>query len=213
MKNIFKIIPVIIVGLTLFSCESGEPENVEIVSMDDLMGDSDIDTIDSLVIDLDSSTIKGSILSNLVSSLDVDYDTTALNENHVFDRYGFNSFEKVEFVGRETVPYGKSNMVKPKAEFYLYNFSDSIKLNNAFYNWLDCFGSDCNPVNLNQDIESVKTPPSLTLVYDTTLISVKYLCEHEKNDWQSFQDSIVKQYGNDYRYRIDVGCGGPLIWK
>ena len=86
-------------------------------------------------------------------------------------------------------------------------------MNNAFYNWLDCFGSDCNPVNLNQDIESVKTPPSLTLVYDTTLISVKYLCEHDKNDWKSFQDSIVKQYGKDYRYRIDVGCGGPLIWK
>lgn len=204
-----------IVGLIVLvgACESKEPENVEVISMEELMGDADSAEIDSTIENIDTLPVYNTVLGHLVATLNENYDTVSLNENHVFDRYGFNSTEKVKFVGKETVPYGKSTMVTPKAEFYLYNFSDSIKLNNAFYNWLDCFGSDCNEVKLNQDLEAVKTPPSFTLVYDTTMISVKYLCEHEQNDWKSFQDSILKQYGDNYRYRIDVECGGPLKWK
>lgn len=208
----------IILTFTLIfgACSSDKKEDVETISLEELIGDSEEsalveneDTLNAEVVD----SLKLTDLSLLINELSSTYDTLELTDGHPMDRYGYNSSTKVKFVSQTDVPYGKSNMVTPKAEFYIYNFSDSIKLNNAFYNWLDCFGSDCDEVKLNEDIEAVKTPPSFTLVYDTTLIDVKYLCEHDKNDWDSFQKSILKTYGKNYRYRIDVKCGGPLKWK
>jgi hypothetical protein len=104
-------------------------------------------------------------------------------------------------------------MVTPIASVYYYTFSDSVKTKSAFYNWLDCFGKDCNEVKLNQDVESVKSTPMFTLVYDTTIVAVEYLCEHEKNNWKAFEDSLTARFGSNYKYRIEVGCGGPLRWK
>jgi hypothetical protein len=213
MKNLIRFILLLTLGLFLLACNSKEIENFEVISMDELMGDVDSKNLDSTNFTVDSIPIESANLTNLISALSHEYDTTLLNGNHAFDRYGYNSSEKVKFIGMQNVAYRKSNMVTPKADFYLYNFSDSIKLNNAFYNWLDCFGSDCNEVKLNKNIKYVKSTPSFTLIYDTTLISVEYLCEHNENDWKSFQNSIIKQYGENYRYRIDVDCGGPLKWK
>ena len=117
------------------------------------------------------------------------------------------------FVGKEDVPYGKTNMVTPKASLFYYTFKDTTATKNAFYNWLDCFGSDCDVIKLGEDVDAIKTPPMYTLVYDTTIVIVEYLCEHEKNDWGTFQDSLLNKFGKDYRYAINIDCGGPLKWK
>ena len=201
-----------IISVVLISCSPKENQEVETISIEELMGEVDDYTMDSLVKEIDTLEFDKTALSNLILSL-TNYDTLPLNTGHPIDRYGFNTSKKVQFMGVEKIPYGKSAMVTPKADLYVYHFSDSLKLNNAFYNWLDCYGSDCNEVKLNQDVESIKTPPSLTLVYDTTLVTIKYMCEHQKNDWKSFQDSVLNYYGRNYRYRIDVECGGPLIWR
>jgi hypothetical protein len=208
-----KVVYLIFSILVIYSCSSKKEQNVEIISMDDLMGDSTEQP--SIIVEekQDSVPILSTKIEKLLYALKPDYDTTFTNKSHVFDRFGFNTSYKLQFIGKNKVPYGKSIMVTPKANFFVYNFSDSVKLNNAFYNWLDCFGSDCQAVKLKEDIKAVKTPPSFTLVYDTTIVILEYPCEHEKNNWKAFKDSIVKKYGYNYRYRIDVDCGGPLKWK
>ncbi|HIP36959.1 MAG TPA: hypothetical protein EYG85_08895 [Crocinitomix sp.] len=211
MKNILTFLFLSVV--LLYGCSDAEKQNIEIISMEDFIGEStqqldeQTDTIIDTLIDISIQ------VQQLITSLRTSYDTSKINTSHLFDRYGYNSSYKIQFIGKEKVSYGKTLMVAPKADLFIYHFSDSIKLNNAFYNWLDCFGSNCQEVKLHQNIDYIKTPPSFTLVYDTTLVTVKYQCEHTKNDWSSFQDSIIKKYGNNYRYRIDVDCGGPLIWK
>lgn len=199
--------------LVIYSCSSKKEQNIEIISMDDLMGDSTEQT-DMIVEDKqDSVPDLSTHIEQLVYALKPEYDTAFTKETHIFDRFGFNTSYKLKFIAKNDVPYGKSTMVTPKANFFVYNFSDSVKLNNAFYNWLDCFGSDCQAVKLNEDLNAIKTPPSFTLVYDTTIVILEYPCEHEKNNWKAFKDSIIKKYGTNYRYRIDVDCGGPLRWK
>ncbi len=197
----------------IFSCSSKKEQKVELISINDLMGDSTEQISVDIEIQQDTITELSSKIEKLIYSLQPNYDTTFLNESHIFDRFGFNSSYKLQFVGKNKVPYGKSSMVTPKANLFVYNFSDSIKLNNAFYNWLDCFGSDCQEVKLKEDIDVVKTSPSFTIVYDTTIVMVEYPCEHQQNNWRAFKDSVIKKYGDNYRYRIDVDCDGPLKWK
>ncbi len=196
-----------------YSCNSQKEQKVELVSINDLMGDSTEQIDNNIDVQKDTLPELSTNIQKLIYSLQPDYDTIFLNDTHIFDRFGFNSSYKLQFVGKNKVPYGKSSMVTPKANLFVYNFSDSIKLNNAFYNWLDCFGSDCQAVKLNEDIDAVKTPPSFTLVYDTTIVMIEYPCEHQQNNWRAFKDSVIKKYGSNYRYRIDVDCGGPLKWK
>ncbi len=215
--NRFKLFYLLIVMTCMtWSCSNTDTQNVETISMEELMGevDGDLDTtLNKDSIPLDSLIFNDDREGRLIGALQLQYDTTSLEDTHPMDRYGFSSKQKIKFVGKETVPYGKTNMVTPKADFFIYNFRDSIVLNSAFYNWLDCFSNDCVEVKINQNIDAIKTPPSLTLVYDTTLIDIRYMCEHSANDWSGFEDSIISKYGKDYRYRIEVNCGGPLTWK
>ncbi len=196
-----------------YSCNSQKEQKVELVSINDLMGDSTEQIDNNIDVQKDTLPELSTNIQKLIYSVLPDYDTVFLNDTHIFDRFGFNSSYKLQFVGKNKVPYGKSSMVTPKANLFVYNFSDSVKLNNAFYNWLDCFGSDCQAVKLKEDIDAVKTPPSFTLVYDTTIVMIEYPCEHQQNNWRAFKDSVIKKYGSNYRYRIDVDCGGPLKWK
>ena len=200
---------VVLLCFGLLSC--GQEEEIESMSLEDLVGETGparTDDTSSQIVQVQiPSTIGGFVNSQLLL-----YDTLSHNKTHSIDRFGYSSFQKIQFKGKNTVSYGKTNMVTPIATLFLYNFSDTLKTKNAFYNWLDCYGSDCNPVKLNEDVTSIKTPPMFTLVYDTCIVTVEYLCEHKKNDWKSFQDSIVSKFGNNYLYRIDVECGGPLTW-
>ncbi|MBK6527761.1 MAG: hypothetical protein IPG07_20770 [Crocinitomicaceae bacterium] len=139
------------------------------------------------------------------------YDTFP-QKNSCLDRLA--TVNKPNSIFRQNkVQSGNSALVTPVASVYYYTFSDSVKTKSAFYNWLDCYGKDCNEVKLNQDVELFKSEPMLTLIYDTTIVAVEYLCEHEKNNWKSFEDSLTARFGSDYKYRIEVGCGGPLRWK
>ncbi len=214
-KSIFKKIPIVILtvfSFYLFSCSNGE--DTENIDVKDLMGEYGEDTLN---IDLISEEVEELDTLRMTQKLYVKmqevYDSSTLNKKQPFDRFGYSQFEKLLFTGKNEVPYGKTSKVIPKAEVFVYHFSDTLKLKNAFYNWLDCFGGDCTPVKLNEDMDAIKMPPLFSLVYDTTIVIIDYKCEHIKNDWKSFQDSLISITGKNYKHRIEVGCGGPLKWK
>lgn len=197
----------------LFSC-SGEQEQADSMDFDDFAGETgvqeDNDTIVETVVVEDLSE-----MGQLIRNMEADYDTVYCTTSHPIDRFSFSTSRKVSFSGKEQVPYGKSNMVTPVADFFYYSFTDSNKTINAFYNYLDRLADDGEggPVKLNEDVKFIKTPPLFMVVYDTIIVSAKYKCEHEAHNWRAFQDSVLKVYGKDYKYQIDVDCGGPLVWK
>lgn len=201
---------IVLVALVLFSCK--EEKAPEIITFEELVGDTGDPSEATDSSDLAVREPQSSFDFFVHSQLEL-YDTFPHKKIHVLDRFGYNQQTKLDFLGKTKVQNGKSDLVIPVASVYYYTFSDSVKTKSAFYNWLDCYGKDCNEVKLNQDMESVKSAPMFTLVYDTTIVAVEYLCEHEKNNWKSFEDSLTARFGDNYKYRIEVGCDGPLRWK
>lgn len=199
-------------SLLVLSC-GGEPKEQEVVSFDDIMGETGEEVMEEeSSVDTTVMILEGAVnifINNQLGS----FDTTNHSEFHPLDRFTFNQREKILFKSKTDVLYGSETMVTPRAELFYYTFSDTTKTKNAFYNWLDCFGSDCAMVKLNEDMDAIKTPPSFALVYDTVIVAVDYRCEDQNFDWKPFQDSIKAQFGKDYKYQIKVGCGGPLNWK
>jgi len=190
------------------ACSSNEESAENTVSIEDLMGEVEevVEDAKEVVLEKPHFVSDSSALSNVVVSLESLYDTLSLTEIHKLDRYGYNSFQKIRFSKKlnETFSY---------IDVYQYNFSDSLKLNNAFYNWLDCFGDKCAEIKINEDVKIISETPSFTLVYDTILVSVKYDVEFDKSNINSFQDSILLKFGNQISYEIQIDKKGNLKWK
>jgi len=206
MRNVLTVIALI----SLFACK--EERQQEIISLDELTGETGSqEFIDTTQINiLDSAP---SLINDFVNSQTSIYDTIGHQTPHSIDRFGFGTKQKLEFRSKKTFIDSKLNHITAVARLYYYTFSDTTKTINAFYNWLDCFGPDCDVLKLNEDLAKLSTPPIFTLVYDTCIVAIEYVCGQEKNDWKSFQDSIISKFGKDYKYRIDSKCGGPLKWK
>ena len=198
--------------LLFFSC--GKEERAEtLISQEDFLGE--VGEMEEDTTEAEDLVFTGEItpVDALAMTLEPEYDTMALTEFHMLDRYESNTKKKLKFKSKKTIAYGETSRLNPTAEVYYYTFSDSLKTKNAFYNWLDCFGSDCNSVSLNEDIDAIKTPPLTTWVYDTTIVVINYMCEHAENDWKPFEDSLVTYTGKNFNFNIKVECGGPLKWK
>lgn len=204
-------IPLVFI-LLIASC-GGEPKEQKVVSFDDIMGETGEEIIEEeSSIDTPLVVLEGAVNLFIQHQLSA-FDTTKHTLFHPLDRFTFNRREKILFKGKTDVLHDGETMVTPSAELFYYTFSDTTKTKNALYNWLDCFGNDCTMVKLNEDMETIKTSPSFALVYDTVIVTVDYRCEDQNFDWKPFQDSLKMQFGKDYKYQINVGCGGPLNWK
>jgi len=202
-----------LIPISLFfflSCNENKPQ--EVMALEELTGETGSEESNDTV-QLAQSDSAPSQINDFVKSQLSQYDTISHIIPHSIDRFGFGTKQKLEFRGKTPFVDSKANSVSPIARLYYYTFSDTTKTNNAFYNWLDCFGKDCNVIKLNEDVDKLNSSPIFTLVYDTCIVAVEYVCEQEKNNWKSFQDSIIAKFGKDYKYRIDVKCGGPLKWK
>lgn len=198
--------------LFLIGCNA-DKNNAEVISMEDFAGETGEivqEVVDTTI--KDSVAIEG-ILNIFINNQLEGFDTLLHTKNHPIDRFSFNQKVKVEFKSKTEVEYGKDKMVTPRADFFYYSFADSTKTKNAFYNWLDCFGGECDKVKLNEDFKSLKMPPAFAVVYDTIIVVANYRCEDAKFNWKPFEKSIIGEFGKNYRHKFSVGCGGPLTWN
>ncbi len=205
-------ITIFLICFIAFSC-GNETVSGDSISMEDFAGetgelvDENIEILDTIRVD------TSGILNQFFSSQLEQFDTMSHSKFNPIDRFTYNQKFKIEFKSKSDVTYGKDKMVAPRASFYYYSFADSTKTKNAFYNWLDCFGTDCQQIKLFDDSSAIKMPPSYIAVYDTVILVADYRCEDAKFNWTPFQDSLKAKFGSTARYELNVKCGGPIKWK
>ena len=199
-------------SMLLLAC-GGEPQESNVISMEEFIGETGEESVVEEVV-IDTAEVIGTeIIDQFVSNQLEAFDTAIHSEYHPLDRFTFNQRQKIRFKSKTDVPYGDDTMVTPRAEMFYYTFSDTTKTKNAFYNWLDCFGGECDMIKLNEDFGAIKMPPKFVIVYDTVIVVMDYRCEDQSFDWNPLEDSVVSQFGKNYNYRMHIGCGGPLKWK
>ena len=126
--------------LALFILSCGGEKDPETVDFDEIAGETGVeeDTAKEDVI-MEDNLFS---MDQLIQKMNVDYDTAEVSGFHPMDRFSYSTNRKVKFVGKNKVPYGKSSMVTPTAEFYYYSFVDSNKTISAFYNYLDIMADE-----------------------------------------------------------------------
>jgi hypothetical protein len=203
MKKIYFVL-----ALFLFLACEQEQAPQEVISFEELAGQTGDEPAPAMA-EQPNPILRIEKLKDFVNSQLYLFDTLSNTEAHPIDRFGYSSFSKLNFSLKSMV---NSNH-KESASLYYYSFADSVKTQNAFYNWLDCFGDNCESIQLEKNLDEIQSGAAFALVYDTTIVAAEYNCDDKVFSKKSFQDSLLSKFGKSYKYRLEVTCSGKLEWK
>ena len=193
-----------LIGLSfiIFSCGKSEQIREEI-SMEELLGEE----IKEEIVDIEKAKIPeldGTITSVINQKVFETFLSDKQTNSTLFDRFENVSTEKTKF--------SLKNDTLLSADLFIYNYSDSTAVNNVFYNWLDCFGSQCQEVKRFENSNKIEENPLWCGVYDTTVIILKFN-NLQKEDKGLIKQTVKNAIKQSPRYSFDIHQNKKLIWN
>ena len=147
---------------------------------------------------------------NFIDTLDVRFkgilDSLKINDSVVRklnivsfpDRFGAKSITKF---------YWKEK--KDSVNLLAWEFTDSLKTENAFYNWIDCFGENCKSIKIGDKIK-IQKRGLLILVNDKHLLVVDANSKIDLEKWINLIRD--QQFGDNWKYIVYQPQKGKSIW-
>ena len=193
------IYSILIIGS--YSCSKNEPVKEE-VTIDQILGEEE--KTDDTIVEYESiPELDGTFTSELNQKLYKKFRSKAHQQSTLIDRFSSVSIEKTTFV-----PFDDS---LASAHFFMYNFSDTAATNNAFNNWLACFGSDCEEISLNENKNRVRENALWCGVYDQSIIIIKFT--PKSLEFKSeLKQSVFQTKGEALKYTLNVTADNQLKW-
>lgn len=185
-------------ALILVSCKTNEPEvvNLEDIAAQSKDGDKTPNSDSSAVKEVPAITqldveelLKNSISLNQSKNVD-----TLL----FLDRFSAKSALKFNyFIENDSVFYAK------------YNFKDSMKTKNAFFNWMNCFDARCKSIVPGENKNLQKTG-FLLLQNDTSIIYISTGSQKELSNWKKHFTELKDVKWN---YILNQRNSGKVTWE
>ncbi len=90
-----------------------------------------------------------------------------------------------------------------------WEFNDSLKTENAFYNWIDCFGKNCKTLKIGDKVK-IQKRELLILVNEKHLMAIDSEEKIDYNKWISILKS--QQFGESWKYILFQPKKGKSSW-
>ena len=114
------------------------------------------------------------------------------------DRFGAKSVTK--FYWKE---------ITDSINFIDWEFTDSLKTENAFYNWIDCFGENCRSIKIGDKVK-IQKRGLLVLVNEKHLIVID---SDKKIDYLKWVSLLKNQlFGENWKYIVFQPKKGKAVW-
>ena len=114
------------------------------------------------------------------------------------DRFGAKSITK--FYWKE---------ITDSINFIDWEFTDSLKTENAFYNWIDCFGENCISIKIGDKVK-IQKRGLLVLVNEKHLIVID---SDKKIDYLKWVSLLKNQlFGENWKYVVFQPKKGKAVW-
>ena len=114
------------------------------------------------------------------------------------DRFGAKSITK--FYWKE---------ITDSINFIDWEFTDSLKTENAFYNWIDCFGENCRSIKIGDKVK-IQKRGLLVLVNEKHLIVID---SDKKIDYLKWVSLLKNQlFGENWKYIVFQPKKGKAVW-
>ena len=187
---------------SLFSCSQKRKEKT--IDLSDITtsserykeGEEKKDSTAPLVMFTDSLLVS---YLGILDSLKLDYSSIQKLDTVLFpDRFGAKSI--VKFYWKEK---------KDSINFMDWEFKDSIKTTNAFYNWIDCFGSKCRSIKIGEKIK-IQKRSLLVLVNEKHMIAVDSERKIDNEKWLKLLKD--QGFGESWKYIVSQPNKGKANW-
>lgn len=121
--------------------------------------------------------------------------------------------DKFLFKGIEKVENNLGSKSYPKFFFNLYTYETLQDRQYALKDWMEKFleGESIRP---GREVRTYDyATPTLILINDTEIIILNYKCsDYTDDNFEYWEDELIKYFGADNTMLIEVLCGGPLKW-
>ncbi len=170
--------------LVLFSCKE---EKKEVLDINDVIpkAERSYDEIEDEAQGIfDSIQLK----TNEFASANILVDSLRFVTKKQFpDRFGTVSSEKYRLFNADS-----------SILFQKWTYADSSKTMNAFFNWIDCFGKNCDSYKIGEETK-IGVTPKLIAVNDTTILMI----EGEKINIKQWEDFLSNKGFENWHYWIE----------
>jgi hypothetical protein len=192
---------VFLVLILLLSCKENKEE---VLNLDDITTNSDKYKEGKIQNNNESSTIdeihKFSVLFlKWMDSLKYDKKNVHLLDTTIFnDRFGAKKSEKWYYLSE------MDSLV-----FMHWEFKDSIKAQNSFYNWLDCFGKNCRSIMIGEEVNFMKR--SLVFMLQTNhLFVIESSTKQNIESYINFFDAM--NWAKNWKYLMNQDPRKKAKW-
>lgn len=200
VKQMSKLVAFVFIPFLWTSC-SNENE-YEVVNSEEILPQSKGNynyVQDSLVQDEMILNPTEELLKQLF--LEVEFDNKNILEDRemlfIPNRLGFKSKEETFFI-KDSIPF----------HFIAWEFEDSLKTVNAFYNWLDCFDHDCKSIRIDEEINGSKE----SFIIWVSDFKISYLASTTFINRKEWQGIFLSDQKKEFNYVIRQAPRGKLNW-
>lgn len=183
--------------IILFSC--GEEKKNAAIDLNEIMPEATMDKDSGKPKDSEPDDQDQLFNFSLADSLTLGIQKAELrNYRMILDRFSPVVVKNITLIGeKDSVLLG------------VWNYADSIKTANAFYNWLDCFGNDCRSIRLLEKAKFQKHH-MLTMANDTMIVYISSATPIDKKKWVNY---FISEKGiHEWDYVIDQKKGRVSEW-
>ena len=191
-----KLILTIILGLFITGCSE---RREKIIDMSDVIGESERYKEVQIPIIKDVSELDSTlVVKDWFINQGVNITSLKFRSDRMFlDRFGAITSEKYNLITPiDTILYSK------------WIYQDSLKVMNAFTNWIDCFGDNCNTIFFGEQ-KNFQRNPLQVLMNDSTLIFIEGENIVDFNLWNEFHNVGNNHYWN---FVIEQSRWGKARW-
>jgi len=190
---------VFITALFFLFTSCGDKE-IEVINLNDIIEGSDRYKEDSLQVENNTNELDTlSVFLNDFKSHGISLNDVGIVDDKYFpDRFG--PIETMKF---------ELNRDENTFRYIQWKFTDSTKVMNAFFNWMDCYGDKCKSIFIGEE-RIFQTNPFHLLVNDSVLIFIEGTESFDFKEWENYFEQ--KGFPLDWNYVIEQRKRGKAHW-
>jgi len=200
ISQLNKVILLIFIALLWSSCS--DKTEYEILNSEEILpqaqGNYDYSEDSSDSIEEELTPIQ-ELLLQLFPDVNFDEENILKDRKMLFipNRLGFKSKAETFFI-IDSIPF----------HFIEWEFEDSLKTVNAFYNWLDCFDHDCKSIRIDEEINGSKE----SFIIWVSDFKITYFASSKNINRSRWQSIFLSNQKKEFNYVIHQAPRGKMNW-
>jgi len=203
------LLPFFALALFVTGCSDADEPIADQTVPNQVVEADTIKEISGVMVPLESIDIK---LDLFIEKYMEKYDTIAVVKKARYPLEFASKHYMYRLKKKSTVPYGRSSMVNPIINLNISEYDSTATVMQAVRWFLNGFGDTQGILKVGEDFGAVKTTPTFVIINSYSIIELRYMCEHEENNWDEIKQDLWDFLGDSKPMIMDVGCGGPIVW-